>query len=195
MNDLRGLVQWSRRGWGVPSAACAKREVLRRVHIGGATWVETGTYRGDTTSFLRSLGAEVLTIEPNDSLFDAACRRFKGDTKITLIKGTSEEVFASLVENVSGPVCFWLDGHYSGPGTHKAQFDTPVNHELAVIEYHLARLHPVTVLIDDFREFPSDPAGSNGGQYPTRESLVNWATRNSLTWTVEHDIFVVTSNA
>lgn len=44
-----------------------------------------------------------------------------------------------------------------------------------------------TVLVDDFRCF--DPANPEYATYPRRVWLVEWAERNDLSWTIEHDIF------
>jgi hypothetical protein len=107
-----------------------------------------------------------------------------------MVEGSSEEHFESVVSGLAGPTCFWLDGHYSGQGTYRAAIETPISHELSVIERNLARLSPLVVLVDDFREFPSVSSKSALADYPTREFLVEWSQRNGLDWSVEHDIFL-----
>lgn len=191
----RAWLNWRRRMWSSPSAPSVKRGVLARHHIAGATWVETGTYRGDTTAFLAKLGGRVISLEPDDGLYSKTSRRFVGDDRVTLLHGTSESLFIDVVASVKGPVCFWLDGHYSGPGTFLADSPTPVSWELEVIARNLGRLSDVAVLVDDFREFPSRERIAGDESYPTREALVSWAVANSLDWTVEHDIFIATSSA
>ncbi len=42
----RSLKKWKERGYAAPSPAQMKEFVFERNGIAGATWVETGTYRG-----------------------------------------------------------------------------------------------------------------------------------------------------
>lgn len=190
--DSRAALQWWRREWASPAAPSVKRRVLKRHSIPGATWVETGTYRGDTTAFLSRLGQGVVSIEPDLQLYVGASKRFANDERIRLINGTSQEVLEAVLQTLAGPVCFWLDGHFSGPGTYRSDHDTPIEFELDAIARRLSSLQPVCVLVDDFREFP--PASAPGvSSYPTRHSLVEWAVANDLAWSVEHDIFIATS--
>ena len=177
---------WRSRGYSMPAPPVVKRAVLQRWGKTGA-WVETGTYLGDTTAFLGRLGSTVVSIEPVAQLAEAAKSRFAGVVNIRIVNGTSEEVFEEIVSDLSGPVSFWLDGHYSGGVTLESKSKkAPILHELDVISRHLEHLSPVTVLIDDARCF--DP--SVDPQYPHRRELVAWADRNGLNWTFEHDIFV-----
>ncbi len=191
----RGWLRWRRGQWSAPSAPSVKRAVLARHYIQGSTWIETGTYRGDTTAYLAKLAPRVVSIEPDDVLYRGAKRRFEGDGRVSLIHGTSESAFEEAVRSISGPACFWLDGHYSGPGTYLADDETPILWELDVIARHLGRLKRVVVLIDDFREFPSRSSDRAAFRYPSRDTLVEWATAHDLGWTVEHDIFVATSGS
>lgn len=192
--DSRAAFRWWRREWAAPAAPAVKRRVLKRYSIPGATWVETGTYRGDTTAFLARLGASVVSLEPDPDLFANARRRFALNGRISLINGTSEEALESVVEDLNGPVCFWLDGHFSGAGTYQSGNDTPIAWELDVIARRIPTLQAVSVLVDDFREFPS-VSSLKGSTYPTRQSLVEWAVVNDLAWSVEHDIFIATTQS
>ena len=187
--DTRSYFQWSLRSWSVPAAPPAKRAVLKRYNRPDAKWIETGTYRGDMTAFLASISGSVTSLEPDDALYERARARFAHSPRVKLVHGTSEAKFESIVAETAGQTCFWLDGHYSGPGTHLAQKATPIFHELQVIAKHLPALLAVTVCVDDFREFPSAHDISPRSDYPTREFLVRWAEENCLAWTVEHDIF------
>ena len=191
--DYRGRISWRLHGWDVPASPPAKRAVLKRYSLPDATWVETGTYRGDTTAFLANLSASAISLEPDDALFEKVRIRFAKEARIKILHGTSEALFAQVVENLQGPACFWLDGHYSGPGTHQSLTKTPISHELAVIAANLEELLPVVVLVDDFREFPADAIGKADSEYPTKGFLVKWAQENNLCWTVEHDIFIAYS--
>lgn len=63
------------------------------------------------------------------------------------MKGDSGELLRGLLRDVTSPALFWLDGHYSGPGTAGASEASPLLREL---EHILGAAHPASVvLIDD----------------------------------------------
>ena len=179
---------WPITGFGVPAPQHVKLNVLRRYGYARGTWVETGTYLGDTTHVLAGLAERVYTIEPSSFLAERARERFKGVPKVQVCEGLSEQLLPEILDTISGPVSFWLDGHASGGLTHAGPQVTPIREELTSIQAHLAAWPQVAVFVDDFRGFGASNAQE--GAYPTRSSLVQWADANSLNWTVEHDIFV-----
>jgi hypothetical protein len=182
------ILEWTLRHYESPSPSHIKRAVILRNGSANATWVETGTFMGDTTAVLAKNSKNVFTIEPSEDLYKKACDRFNGVSHIHVIRGLSEDVFPSLLPKLSGDINFWLDGHYSGGITYQGDTDCPVRDELRVIEENLSRFKAVTVLIDDVRCFkPLDPQFSD---YPDVDFLVDWACKNNLNWHIEHDIFV-----
>ena len=152
------------------------------------TWIETGTYLGDTTALLARQARMVYSIEPEPELHERARRRFADRRNVELLRGTSEEVLPGLLARLTGDVNFWLDGHYSAGVTFRGPQDTPIVAELAAIAAALPQLSRVAVMIDDLRSF--DPCVPEYNAYPTRSSLVDWADRQGLSWHIEHDIFV-----
>ncbi len=183
---------WRRRRWQSPAPLAVKRAVLRRNHIPGATWVETGTYRGDTTDFLSRFATHVYTIEPAAPLAARARLRFESRSTVTVIEGTSEAKLERVLGSIQGPVCFWLDGHYSAGETYRGTEDSPIRSELNVISKRLGLFPAVRVLVDDWRCFR--PSGCEYLTYPWKGELVAWADANNLIWTVEHDIFIAGSD-
>jgi hypothetical protein len=115
--------------------------VITRYGIAGATWIETGTYAGDTAEYLALGGAKmVFSIEPGPKLFAAADTRFKNYPNVDILFGLSEDVLPILLPTIEGPdVCFWLDGHYSDELTHRGPQDTPIAEELQAIGNHIRR--------------------------------------------------------
>lgn len=187
------LLRWKGDGYSAPAPSSVKEAVLFRHRLAGGAWIETGTWKGQMTSFLSGFGQKVFTIEPEPRLFEAAKSRFASNPNVTCVLGTSEEVFDDVCSQIaSGPVNFWLDGHYSAGKTHKGAIDTPITIELDVISSHLSRLDAVCVLIDDVRCFTSHD--SRYKDYPSLDYLVNFAKRNQLFWTIEHDIFIARSS-
>ncbi len=160
--------------------------------MSGALWIETGTFRGDTAQFLSEISQRVITIEPDETLFAMAQKRFESTPTVTCIRGTSEEVFDDVCSAISGPVNFWLDGHYSSGKTFQGDIDTPIEFELGVISRYVEKLRPFSVFIDDVRCFAtSDPMFVD---YPSVDYLVRFALEHGLEWSVEHDIFIARSS-
>jgi hypothetical protein len=179
---------WGLKDYTSPSPHYIKQSVIKRNCINGSLFVETGTYFGATTKFASTFSPKVITIEPDFKLYKLALDKFFFVNNVEIINGTSESVFPELIPKLSGDVSFWLDGHYSGGVTFKSHQDTPILSELEIIEKHLKNLSRVSIMIDDFRCF--NPSNPQFRDYPSKNFLVDWATRNNLKWTVEHDIFI-----
>jgi hypothetical protein len=158
-----------------------------RYGVREGVWVETGTFKGKTTRRLARHAKQVYSIEPSEALATQARAKLSKFSNVEIITGTSEEVMPNLVARLEGAVSFFLDGHYSAGETFRGQTDTPIEAELAAIEAHIHSWKRCVVLIDDVRCF--DPDSAEYGTYPERSSLVAFADRNSMKWTIEHDIF------
>jgi hypothetical protein len=122
-----------------------------------------------------------------------AKERFRHKGNVTVLSGTSEERFREAIDQIRGPVAFWLDGHFSGGITFKGASDTPIQFELDVIAEEAQKFERLTVFVDDFRCFAASVSTSE--PYPAKAYLVNWAERLGLNWTIEHDIFVARNYA
>lgn len=183
----RLLHAWRRRGFSSPSPFFVKHACLLRNGIPNATWVETGTYLGQTTQFLSSHAKMVYSIEPETRLFAEAKKRFALTPNIELINGLSEDILPELLPRLNGNVNFWLDGHYSSGVTFRGPQDTPILDELKCISHNMHRFDEFCVLIDDVRCF--NPSLGEYSSYPALGELVNWAATNGLHWGIEQDIF------
>ena len=187
----RDFYYWFSNGFTGNSPDLVKRRVLSRHTTHNATFVETGTFLGDTSAFLASFSANLYTIEPEEKLHKMANHRFRDASKIETLKGTSEEIFPELLPTLSGDISFWLDGHYSGGITFRGDSECPVELELEQIEKNLERFNKVSVLIDDVRCFPLfQTSANNKSDYPPLDTLVDWSRRNKFSWQIEHDIFI-----
>ena len=172
-----------------PSPQHVKTRILSAHSLHDAIWIETGTYLGDTTLKLSKIARQVISIEPQTELSEFARKRLNRRKNVNIINETSEDCIAEILGTISGPTCFWLDGHYSGDVTYEGTAISPVADELASISKYLHRGNAIVVFIDDFRLFSN--SASSG--YPSHLSLVEWAIENKLNWTVEHDIFIAKS--
>jgi len=115
--------------------------------------IETGTGMGDLAEWLRHAFRNVWTVELDDASHQRCLARFAGVENVMLYPGDSSLFVAKFAQR--GPHLFFLDAHYSGPGTAKGVTDTPVREELAAI--YADGLDHVAV-IDDARLFGTDPA-------------------------------------
>lgn len=188
---LQDLVAWRKRAYSSPSPHFIKLTVLLRNAFPNSTWIETGTYLGQTTKVLSKHSAFVYSIEPEPTLYSNAIASFKNYPNVEILKGLSEEVFPYLLPKLSGNINFWLDGHYSAGSTHKGPQDTPILDELAHIAKNLSHFGKICVMIDDVRCF--NPQLEEYSSYPPLNMLVEWANQNSLSWHIEHDIFIAKS--
>lgn len=180
--------QWSRRGYAMPAPVSVKWAVLSRYGGAADTWIETGTFYGDTTNFLAGLAKRVYSIEPEPHLANLATKRFAKRDNVSIIQGLSEECFGEVLDHVHGSLSVWLDGHFSSGVTFQGPVDTPIRQELDALAQRIENLEIVAVCIDDVRCF--DPNNLRYSGYPSRSWLVEWADSLGLIWTIEHDIFV-----
>ena len=117
------------------------RRLVKAVEIG--TVVETGTFRGSTTVFLRQAsGVDVYSCELNDRAFEYAADRLAGLPEIHLFRMDSRAFLAELGNDEAirhKTVFFYLDAHWNA--------DLPLVEELRLI---LSRFDAPVVMIDDF---------------------------------------------
>lgn len=161
----RAWLAWLFAGRPVPPPALVKQTALKHYarRFGLLTLVETGTYLGDTVDRLKGRFLKIFSIELDQKLFLAAQNRFASNPRIKIFQGNSSQVLPGILELLDGPCLFWLDAHYSGGITAKADTETPVMQELEII---LGRNQPRdVVLIDDARLF------TGADDYPALESV------------------------
>lgn len=117
--------------------------------------IETGTYKGDMIEEVLEDFREIYTIEIGKDLHEEACKRFRDEKKVHLFLGDSGQVLPIILSQVKVPVLYWLDAHYSGGDTEKAEGEiTPVLEEIDAIYY--GGTEGSVILIDDARDFRPD---------------------------------------
>lgn len=159
--DQKVLKAWKKASRPPPPPQSFKKNLIRTVarQYGTRVLVETGTNWGHTVA--SSLGSfdVIYSIELFDELYEKAVRRFARHSKVKLRHGDSARELPRILEELGQPALFWLDAHYSGDGTARADLDTPIIQELQTISRHRVSNH--VILIDDARCFD----GTN--DYPT----------------------------
>jgi hypothetical protein len=189
--DRLNLLRWKARGRPIPPPYALKRRTVWEYaqRYGISVLVETGTFQGDMMYFAKSRFAKAYSIELDPGLYRANRERFSGSPSIELIEGDSGVELPKLVTRLTQPTLFWLDGHYSGPGTACGVQEAPIAQEMACIFDHPIRDH--VILIDDAREF----TGRAG--YPTIPELQGWVKqqRPEFGFEVLYDIIRITPPA
>jgi len=193
-DQLVRLLPWIASGFNSPAPNIVKWHVMKKWG-GRGTWIETGTYLGETTLFLADVGKFVISLEPADQLYQDACLKFASAKNIHIVHGTSESSLASCVDNLEPSkkedLTFWLDGHYSAGLTYLGEQECPVLFELETIGASADFTKPLTILIDDVRGFSRTGELNQG--FPSLSFLANWADSRRLYWVIEHDIFIMTN--
>lgn len=193
LRDSVFAVFWIRNGFigGRPKAI--KNKVLARYGQVDGTWIETGTYKGETTRFLAGFGMQVHTLEPESNLYSAAVSSLAHLPNVKVHFGTSEELLPNILAQVSTNCNFWLDGHYSGGKTFKGTVDFPLLEELSSIAKECMDGRSLTVFVDDVCCL--SPIYEETFKVNLLDYLVDWARQHKLVWTIENDIFIMRSQS
>ena len=134
------------------------------------TFIETGTYRGDTAVWAASHFKDVVTIEYSKSMHNQAVAKYGALTPINFIFGDSRLILDKMISDLTEPVFFWLDAHWSGGHTWGEKEQCPLIGELEAINRSKI---PHFVFIDDARLFTSPPPLPNClDQWPTIDQVI-----------------------
>lgn len=150
---------------GAPPPHAVKRRVLRQYarRYGTSVLVETGTYLGDMMAAMANAFDELHSIELSAAYYEKARARFAPKPHIHLHRGDSAVELAKVLPALRQRTLFWLDAHYSGGITARAEVDTPIVQELREIFARNAAGH--VVLVDDAHCFDGTHA------YPTVDGV------------------------
>jgi len=188
---LRLYSEWSQfinRNFSAPSPTLFKMKTLVSFSIKDGVWVETGTYLGSTTQYLAKRFPKVISIEPSLNFFDHAKSRLKKFKNVSLLFGTSEEMFEGAIISAGPKVNLWLDGHFSEGGTFLGHKISPIEEELNAVIKQIDRFQQLVIFVDDIRLFPRSNDQETG--YPSFHWLIDWCAKNGFEWQVQNDILV-----
>lgn len=160
------------------------------------TFIESGTFLGGTIDSLKNNFGKLYSIELSNELARKAMERFKAVPNVTIVQGDSGTVIRQLLDTISDPCLFWLDGHYSSEFfvgsdyivTARGDKETPILEELKGILLHPVKTH--VILIDDARCF----TGKN--DYPTIDEVATFVKQYNpnLTVSQKRDIIRIVPN-
>lgn len=181
-NDLV-IRKWITAGMPNPAPTIVKHRTMLyyQKKFNFSTFIETGTYLGNTLEFLRPYFNKLISIELSPEYRAKAQKRFAAYPHIELMLGDSGEVLQQLAPTFTQPCMFWLDGHYSGGETAKGTLNTPIIKELQAI---LGTKIDHFILIDDARCFDGTK------DYPSIQQLAETvqSLRPDYVYVVKEDI-------
>ncbi len=156
---------------GIVTQGIPTEIVLELARLNGSTvFVETGTFRGDTTRWASGHFATVHTIERAERLFNLYSPDLAHLKGVTPHLGDSREILPRILGEFRGQrAVHWLDGHWSGGETAGERDECPLLDELACLS---SRAEDI-ILIDDARYFLcAPPPPYNPSQWPTISDIV-----------------------
>ena len=177
-------VIWRVNGRPMPPPPYVNHKILRKNarEFNLDTFVETGTYLGDTVYAMRRVCKKIFSIELSKELAKKARLRFSRYANIQILEGDSTAILPQILKSIDTPCLFWLDAHFSGDVTVVGSSPTPILEEVKAIIEHSVKGH--VIMVDDARLF----VGKSG--YPTLEQLNSFVTgsRPDIIMDVRNDI-------
>lgn len=115
------------------------------------TFVETGTWLGDTVHEMIPYYKNIYSIELSEHYCAQAKTRFAKNSNVHILQGDSSKELLTLCITIQEPTVFWLDGHWSSGDTAKGEKDCPLMEELKTIVTYFR--DKAVIIIDDVRLF------------------------------------------
>lgn len=118
------------------------------------TFIETGTYLGETVEMMYPYFDYLHSIEVSEYLYNKYFEEHQNYESVTIHLGDSVKVIPKLlIELDKNSKCvFWLDGHFSSGVTSKGEKDCPLIEECVEIN-NTYKSDQCLILIDDLRLF------------------------------------------
>jgi hypothetical protein len=153
VRNIAQITRWVLAGMSIPPVPAAKRRIIHAClkRHGLKTFIETGTFKGDTLASVAETGIRSISVELSREYFDRANQRFAGVRNVELHQGDAGDVLPRIVATLQEPALFWLDGHYSAGETAHGVLASPVSAEVRCILDSPVKGH--VMLIDDANEF------------------------------------------
>ncbi len=162
---------------------------LREAH-GLTTFVETGTYKGQTAVWASKTFDRVITVEGSEDLYREVTQKHGHVANIEFICGDSREKLAWIVTRLRGPAVFWLDAHWCGGSAYGQTAQCPILDEIRAIN---SSPYSHFLFIDDARYFVAPPPSPHPvDQWPDIRAVIHElnACRDNR-YTVIHDDVII----
>jgi len=187
---FRQIISFYKRDFTSPAPTLFKLKTLEHFAIKAGAWVETGTFKGETTAFLAKRFSKVITLEPSPHFFDLAKANLSKYRNVSILHASSEEKFEECLITVAPKANLWLDGHFSGGKTFHAESISPIAHELSIVKKHKGKFTELLIFIDDIRLFSGLTDLDNDTNYPSLRFVTDWCFENRFEWRIENDIMI-----
>jgi hypothetical protein len=156
------------------------------------TLVETGTYKGDSTSWAARHFENVFSIDirANDraDAFAALCNEeLPSHHQVRLFLGDSKDVLPTIVPITQRPAAYWLDAHNAINLFGDRPDDCPLMAELDVIFQHD---DAACILIDDAHCY-TPPLPYDPKVWPTLRQIEDRARKAGYLFGNQHDVLVI----
>lgn len=151
-------------------------------------FIETGTYKGNSSFWAAKHFDNVFTIELNKELYEETSSRKDAPKNIKFLHGNSKDVLPELVNKLDGQSIFWLDGHWC-MGAGGKEDECPLMNELMAI----SKTKDSIILIDDARCFLGPlPPPHNANDWPRIDEIFLLINNHfpSYTTTIVEDVIV-----
>ena len=117
------------------------------------TFVETGTYQGETVALALELGfKDIWSVDCNADYARACKARYPGNPRVTVNAGDSPDFLQAILPRIKGDITFWLDAHPLVTPMPLFSVQFPLLRELLTIIRYLGPGKHV-LMIDDLRTF------------------------------------------
>jgi predicted O-methyltransferase YrrM len=126
------------------------REILNKYRKDTKIFIESGTALGHTTMLAVKNGFDkIYTIELSEKYYELAKIKFEKYPQVVCLLGNSKDKISEILNEIKEPALFWLDAHFCGGDSAKADKLVPLYEELETISKHYIKDH--TIMIDDVR--------------------------------------------
>jgi hypothetical protein len=153
-----------------------------------STFVETGTFRGDSVAVVQGRVARIISIESDALLATEAMARFSSDPSVHIVHDSGAAAIRALSQSLADQdVLYWLDAHWCAmtEGPEPADSQCNLLDEIAAIG---KISHRSVVLIDDARYLLSPPPSPHDpAQWPNLQAVLHALNLLSST----HEVAVV----
>ena len=128
--------------------------------------------------YFRDIFQSIHSIELSRKWYEYCREKFRNDLHIVLHHGDAAEVLPQLLKGIRQPVIVFLDAHYSGGSTVKADenCDSPLLYELAYLK---TRSYNDIIIIDDVSFFDqkggSEPDTPQGDEVMWPQFAYDWS--------------------
>lgn len=130
-------------------------EVLDKIReLGTKIFIETGTYKAQTSVWASKRFDMVYTVEASKKLYNEAVEQYGNIKNIKFMCGISKESLREIINEIDTQAVFWLDAHWSGGETFGVDNECPLRDELDLITKTGTKHY---ILIDDARLFMCPP--------------------------------------